>query len=74
MVIYYFKVSIFFIKEVVTLSYIYDPLYETEHPDIEGFFDNEVDHKDNPNTNMCNNPQFRSIYTLISQPAPVGNK
>ena len=53
---YCFKVSLFFIKEVVALSYIFVHLQETEHPDLERFFDTEIDHTHNPKTNMWNIP------------------
>ena len=48
---------------MVTLSYIFAHLQESEHPDLEGFFDAEVDRTGNPNTNIWNIPQFSSIYT-----------
>ena len=59
---YCFKVSLFFIKEVVALSQILGHLQETEHPDLEGFFDTEVDRIGNLNTNIWNIPQFNGIY------------
>ena len=61
--IYCFKASLFFIKEVVVLSEIFTHLQETEHPYLEGFFDTEIDHTDNPNTNTWNIPQFSNICT-----------
>ena len=63
LVIYCFKVSLVFIKEPVTLGQIFAHLQETEHPDLEDFFDTEVDRTGNPNTNTWNIPQFSSIYT-----------
>ena len=38
-------------------------LQETEHPDLERFFDTEINHTDNLNTNMWNTPRFSNIYT-----------
>ena len=59
--IYCFKISLFFIKEVVVLSQIFAHLQETEHPDLEGFFDAEIDHTDNLNNNTWNIPRFSNI-------------
>ena len=63
MAIYCFKFSLFFIKEVVALNYIFAYFQETEHPDLGGFFDTETYHTDNLNTNTWNVPQFSNIYT-----------
>ena len=63
LVIYYFKVFLFFVKEVVTLIKIHDHLQKTENPHIGGFFDTEVDHKGNANRDICNIHQFSRIYT-----------
>ena len=61
--IYCFKVSLFCIKEVVALSWIFAHLQETEDPDLERFFGSEIDHTDNVNTDSWNIPQFGNIYT-----------
>ena len=58
LIIYGFKVCVFFIKEVVILSKIFAPLRENEHSDLQyehpGFFDTEVNRTIKRSTNICN--------------------
>ena len=61
-------------KEVVALSQAFAHLQETEHPDLESFFDTEIDHTDNPNTNSWNIPRFSNIYASDFQLVSVANK
>ena len=61
-----FKLCILFIKEVVVLSKIFAPLRENEHSDLQyehpGFFNNEVNRRGNPSTNIWNIFRFSSTY------------
>ena len=58
----YFKLDIFS-PPGKWASKIFSHLQETEHPDLEGFLDTEVDRTGNPNINIWRIPQFSSIYT-----------
>ena len=69
MIIYFFKLCLFFIKEAATLSLIFAPLQETEHPDLQsedpGFNDTEADRTGSPCTNIWNFLQFSGIRISV---------
>ena len=77
MIIYGFKVCIFFIKEVVILSKMFTLLRENEHSDLQyehpGFFDTEVNRTGNPRTNIWNILRFSSTYVSVLQPTQVAD-
>ena len=72
--IYCFKVSLFFIKDVIALSQIFYHLQETEHPDMKVSLILKLIIKIKL-TLICARFVNSAVSThLISQPTPVANK